>query len=266
MAKDIYSAFQEKGYYIYNKPVVDPTRLREALSGVDMIRNGVYNTHCPPVDSPWKPGDDPLKLCKIEQPQLSNKAILELISSPEIGEAIALATGAKMVQVWWVQLLYKPSTKEMQAATNVGWHKDWTYWHPSWDEGSRLLTAWLALSNVTEESGPLTFIERSHTWQNAGGGDFFAQDIAPSTFYIPENEKWHEVMATMPAGAISLHDCNLIHGSKANHSGAPRISLALHVRTEKSRPKNGEREGLAYMIDDIKHCPIIFGQHHKDAF
>ena len=38
-----------------------------------------------------------------------------------------------------------------------------------WEEGSELLTAWIALTDVTERSGPMRFVRGSHRWGSHGG-------------------------------------------------------------------------------------------------
>ena len=108
--KNINTSFSDNGYYITNNSIVDPELVNQARNAVDKIRNGDYDTGKPPKPSPWNPGDDPNVLCKIEQPQIANKTISKLISSSRIGELAAKAANAEMIQVWWVQLLYKPST------------------------------------------------------------------------------------------------------------------------------------------------------------
>ena len=47
---------------------------------------------------------------------------------PALGELAAKVSGAKAVQIWWVQLIYKPpAITGAPIATNVGWHQDRYY-------------------------------------------------------------------------------------------------------------------------------------------
>ena len=80
-----------------------------------------------------------------------------------------------MVQVWWTQLLYKPPQAAAPTNTTIGWHQDRSYWG-AWEEGSELFTAWVALSDVTAESGPMKFVRGSHRWGFLEGSDFYGQD------------------------------------------------------------------------------------------
>ena len=232
-----------------------------------MLRAGLYDTGTPPPKSRWSPGDDLDSLCKIEQPQIANEAIATLVRSPEIGEWTARVTDAEMIQVAGVQLLYKPpAVYDKSAPTKVGWHRDWTYFRKHWEPGSLLLTAWIALSDVEEVSGPMNFVAGSHRWGETIGGDFFSQDISQRDFSVPSNRVWTEASALMAAGGLSVHDQHVLHGSGENVSDAPRRSLAIHVRTEKSRPIGGRRVGLTSHIDDLYVSPIIYGKKVATAF
>ena len=258
---DIRERYGDQGFFIFHRPVLDPGLTRRARTGMDMIRRGEYDLDdVEPRKSAWNPGDDPDVLCKIEQPQFLNRAIREVAASPVIGRLAATATGAKMIQTWWIQLLYKPPTPGGETtATRVGWHQDWNYWRPAWEEGSELLTAWVALSDVKEESGPMKFVSGSHRWGYVEGSDFFSQDGGRRHIQVPAGKQWREAGALMEAGGLSLHDRLVLHGSDRNRGRGPRRSLAIHLRTENSRPVGGKREGLTSYIDNPEVCPVIFG-------
>ena len=252
--------YADDGFYIHPKPLLDADLVRAATSGMDSIRAGVYDTGTEPMPSPWKPGDDPQILCKIELPQRASTAIGSLVSDQRLGELAAKVTGADWVQVWWVQLLYKPPTPP-KPGVNVGWHQDRQYWS-AWEEGSELFTAWVALSDVAENSGPMRFVPGSHQWGLLGEGDFFGQDLSSQrqNMRLPEGVQWREeVPAILPPGGVSFHDCLTFHASGENTSAGPRRSLAIHMRTAKSKPIDDRREGLTRFLDDLDMNPVIYG-------
>ncbi|MDR3710845.1 MAG: phytanoyl-CoA dioxygenase family protein [Capsulimonadaceae bacterium] len=260
--KDKALQYAGDGFYVHSVPIFTAEQIERGVRGMDAIRRGEYDTGTPPEASPWNPGDDPDKLCKIEMPQMADSAIRALVSDTRLGELAAHVTGASMVQVWWVQLLYKPSTTaSLTAATSVGWHRDRTYWG-AWEQGSDLFTAWLALSDVDEASGPMRFVPGSHEWPNVSGGDFFAQDLDSQRqgFAAPEGKEWRERLAILPSGGVSFHDDLTLHGSGPNRSGHPRRSLAIHMRTERSKPADHLRDGLTKHIADLDICPVIHGR------
>jgi Phytanoyl-CoA dioxygenase (PhyH) len=263
------AAFNVDGFYILPAPILPADLIARAIAGQDAVRNGIYETGTPPQPSYWNPGDDPRKLCKIEMPQVANRAIMELVSHPALGELAAELTGAEWVQLWWVQLLYKPPAVSggasalrpmgsTEVATNIGWHQDRHYWQ-IWEEGSELFTAWVALSDVTAEAGPMRFVRGSHRW-GLQQSDFYGQDheAQRQTIRVPEGERWEEVPALLPPGGVSFHHNLTYHGSGPNRTGEPRRSFAIHLRTERSGPVDGARKGLTRFIDDLDTCPIIY--------
>lgn len=258
---DAATFYRSNGYYLHSKPILSPEAIASTVRGMEHVRDGHYETGIPPEDSPWKPGDDPRMLCKIEMAHQCNRAIMAALMTPQLGELAAEITGASMIQVWWLQLLMKPpATSGGEFKTNVGWHQDAQYWD-CWEDDSEVFTAWLALSDVTEEAGCMHFVPGSHTWGLLGQGDFFAQDLDSQSrgIRVPEGKLWEETSGALPPGGVSFHHRLTLHGSGPNRSVQPRCSLAIHLRTEKSSPKNGLRKGLAEFIDDTTRCPILWG-------
>jgi hypothetical protein len=252
--------FQKEGFVICSDPVLPADLVASAREGMDAIRRGEYDRGQPPNPSPWNLGDSADTLCKIEQPQFASQAVLDLVGHSRIGELAAQATDAEWIQVWWVQLLHKPSGVESpETRINIGWHQDWNYWG-SWEEGSELLTAWVAVSDVQEDCGPMRFVKGSNHWGLVEGSDFHGGDLdsVRGALKIPQDSKWAEEPALMSAGGLSLHDCYTIHGSGQNRSGSPRCSFAIHLRTQKSSPVEGLRKGLTKFIDDETVCPVIY--------
>lgn len=259
MTDSIRDNYERDGFYIHAASVLSPATLTRAIDGLELVRDAGSDTGEEPDSRGWKPGDDPRALCKIEQPQLASAALRDALRSPELGELAAAVTGAERVQVWWVQGLVKPGVPDEPASamTNVGWHQDLTYWS-AWDEGSELFTAWLALSDVTADSGPMAFVCGSHRWGLLPGGDFFGQDqdALRAGIPIPKGEEWRTVDDILPPGGVSFHHRMVFHGSHRNVTSHPRRSLAIHLRTEKSRPK-AESWVTRYLdLPDI--CPVIF--------
>lgn len=250
--------FEEDGFYVHAQSLFPEDVIQRAVEGMDKIRVGDYDTGQPPFESPWNPGDDPNKLCKIEMPQIASYGVRELLNYPTLGELAAEITGAKWVQLWWVQLLYKPPAVTQAPAPTVGWHQDYQYWQHTWTPDSELFTAWIALSDVTEESGPMRFVRGSHKW-GLLEGDFFG-DFTQQKIQTPDGAAWEEVSGALPPGGVSFHDKLVFHGSGPNHSSMPRRSFAVHLRTDKSALREPDkREGLSLFVDNEDYCPIIYG-------
>ncbi len=259
-----YEDYRRDGYFIHARPVIPGDLVRRAMEGVDDVLAGRYETGIPPQPSYWNPGDDPNKLGKVEMPQLANRAIKELVSHPALGRLAAEVTGAKRVQVWWVQLLSKPpASTDAGSGVSVGWHQDRQYWK-AWKEGSELFTAWVAVSDVGPDTGPMAFVNGSHTWGLLNQGAFYIDnsddiEMQRDQISLPPGETWREVEATMSPGGVSFHHCLTFHGSRPNRSGVPRRSFAIHMRTENSYPVSQPEGTLAQFIHNTETCPVVYG-------
>src|SRR5882672_6587981 len=112
--------FERDGFCLV--PAVIPADLVERVRPrIDAIMRGEYETGRTPNSRNWKPGDSEMILRKIDQPNLSDRTILELVTYPALGTWAASLTGAKRVQIFGVQLLYKPPGG--QTAASIGWHQ-----------------------------------------------------------------------------------------------------------------------------------------------
>lgn len=262
--QSIQEQYRADGFSIHPQPIIPADIVGAAIHGMDEVRDGRYDTGTPPQPSRWNPGDDPnTKIGKIEMPQIANHAIMDLITVPALGQLAAEVTGARAVQIWWVQLLYKPpALPDSNRSPGIGWHQDRHYWQ-IWEDDSELFTAWVALSNVAANSGPMVFVRGSHHWGYVEGQSDFQEEADQATLRAQiegtTSQTWEEVTAILPPGGVSIHHNLTYHGSGANTSGEPRRSFAIHMRTERSRPKGGVREGLTRFIDNLDFCPVIYG-------
>ncbi|MCY3770888.1 MAG: phytanoyl-CoA dioxygenase family protein [Gemmatimonadetes bacterium] len=245
--------YRRDGFY-FSPPIIPTDLISRVTARMDAVMAGDYETGEPPRRS-WNPGDDPKRIRKIDQAHLSDRTIYELASHPEIGRWAAALLGTKRVQLWASQMLYKPPGGEV--AGNVGWHQDKQYW--KYMEGD-LFTAWVAVSDVTAESGPMRFLRGSHRWGLLDSGDFFGHDheAQQKDIPVPEGESWEEVEAVLPHGAVSFHDRHTYHASGPNVSDAPRRSFAFHLRTENTRPVEGRNDYYVQHLDDPAYCPVLY--------
>lgn len=247
--------YKEQGYCLI-PGVVPQVTVQQAIPHMQAVMMGDYETGVAPLAA-WKPGDDETKIRKIDQAHLSNETLHKLISHPSIGQWAAAITGASMVQVWAVQMLYKPPGGS--SAGGIGWHQDWQYWKPWWQPESELFTAWLAIGDVAEENGPMKLIPGSHRWGFLDQGDFFDGDLEREQISVPQGETWREESAVLPAGGLSFHHRLTYHGSGPNVSQEPRRAFAIHLRTEKSAPLPGSDDYYTTHLDDPHICPVIYG-------
>jgi hypothetical protein len=252
--------FDRDGYFISPGPLIPEELLARVRPRIDAVYAGEYETGIAPVGNPPPGKEPPTSLVKIDNAHRSDRTIHELVSHPAIGRWAAALTGAKMVQVFAVQMLIKPPGSAGNG--NVGWHQDYEYW-----EGGlvgELFTAWVAISDVTAESGPMRFVRGSNHWGLLKAGDFFGKNLDAIKQRMMEkngSDAWQEAAAVMPPGGVSFHHRLNVHGSGPNVAAGPRVSFAIHLRTEKSGLRDGVKwQDVGYLNDfaDLHGCPVIY--------
>jgi ectoine hydroxylase-related dioxygenase (phytanoyl-CoA dioxygenase family) len=250
--------FERDGFYIVPS-IIPPELLARVRKRIDAVYAGDYETGVPPCGSPKGSKEPPQKLVKIDNAHRSDRTIMELVSHPAIGRWAAAITGAKMIQIFACQMLIKPPGG--QGGVNVGWHQDQEYWDGALQ--GELFTAWAAISDVTAQSGPMRFVRGSNHWGLLKAGDFFSDklDELKQRIQAKSGGKWEEIAAVLPPGGVSFHHRLTVHGSGENHSPSPRISFAIHLRTEKSDLREGVKwPEVGYLNDfaDPIGSPVIY--------
>tara|TARA_B100001996_G_scaffold314904_1_gene257649 strand:+ start:876 stop:1652 length:777 start_codon:yes stop_codon:yes gene_type:complete len=223
----------------------------------DVIQ-GKYNTGRAPEERFWNVGDDPENIIKIDKPHLSNSHIKKLITNSKLGKCLAEITKSNKIQVWHSQSVWKPPGGSKKG--NAGWHRDIQYW-PFWKpEG--VFTAWIALTDVHKNSGPVRFILGSHKWSNLKGLDFFDKDINFQDKIINKTKKGYKIKSSIiNKGQLSVHNSGIYHSSKENTTNKPRVGLVVHFSTDKAKTisvTGSLSNYLKYNLNDKDICPIIY--------
>lgn len=251
------SEMYERAGFCCAPPVYGSDEIALVNAAVDAVLRGEYETGVAPFHK-HRPEHLTQPLVKIDMAQLANRTILSFLSDRRLGECAARVTGARRVQVWATQLLIKrPGTP---TTGGVGWHRDETYWK-FWTPDSELFTAWIALSEVGLEQGPVCMISGSHRWADAEGGNFFDGnlDAVKKAFAPPAPDAWRETPMLLPPGAVSFHHKRTIHGSYPNTSAVERRSFAVHMCTENARLRpDAKPSPYVAHLDDPCHAPVIW--------
>lgn len=142
------------------------------------------------------------------------------------------------IMIWSAEFFIK----EANTAHTVGMHQDLTYW--GMGETPDQVTAWIALSPATEESGCMDFVCASHknpilphkdTYSNTNllsRGQEIAVDVADED----------KTRITLAPGQMSLHHGLTIHGSGPNRSDDRRIGLAIRYLNPNARQLVADRD------------------------
>ena len=132
--------------------------------------------------------------------------------------------------------------KEPGNGKKVSWHQDLTYWGLS---GEQVVTAWIALSPATLESGCMQFWPGSHREGKIAHRDTYAEDNILHRGQTVEAEIPEEeiLAAELRPGQASIHHGWLMHGSGPNHSADRRIGLTLQYLTPSIKQLFTDKEG-----------------------
>ena len=182
----------------------------------------------------------PLNTYKRVNAQIVMPLAYEIGMNDAILDAVENVLGPD-IMLYSVEFLIKePHTKHV-----VTMHQDLAYW--GMGDMDNILTAWLALSDATVQSGCMDFVQGSHKSEILAHEDSFdehnllsrGQEIVVNV--APEDR----VAVELPAGSMSLHHGLTIHGSGPNSTDDRRIGVAIRYISSKMT-KAGD--GLDYAI------------------
>ena len=237
---------------VYSKKEID-----SAYKGLNKVINGEYNTGRSPERRFWEVGDNPNSIIKIDKPHICDDSVWSLITKPEFGKILSIATNSKTIQVWHSQVVWKPPSKELSG--NAGWHRDAQYW-PFWSKVG-LYTAWIALSSVSIYSGPVRFIAKSNHWEDLEGLDFFNKNLKTQDSVLDKYYKNRSIVnGILDIGEVSIHTSLTYHSSAANKEKIPRVGMVVHFCTEEAQKMivNGEHANYLDQLNDPKTAPVIY--------
>ena len=133
--------------------------------------------------------------------------------------------------------------KDPDTTTYVSWHQDSTYMGI---EGTDMVTAWVALTSSTAESGCVSVASGTHRDGIQPHVDQFGPDnILTRGQYVDGIDEATTVDVELRPGQMSLHHPHLVHGSRPNSSTDRRVGVAFqsYVGAE-VRPSRGEHHVL----------------------
>ena len=157
----------------------------------------------------------------------------DIVRRSEILDAVEDILGPDIL-CWQTSLFIK----EARDPGFVSWHQDGNYWGLSRHE---VVTAWLALSRSTIESGCMKMMPGSHLWDSVEHEDTFDKDnlLTRGQVMKQEMDEAKALDIVVAPGEISLHHVNIAHASAPNHSDDRRIGLALRYVTPRVRQVTG---------------------------
>lgn len=163
--------------------------------------------------------------------------VARMARHPQIVDAVKKVLGPDLL-CWGAEFF----TKEAHTKKIVSWHQDLTYW--GLGHGEHEVTAWVALSPATVESGCMKFVPGSHKNQILPHVDTFDENNLLSRgqeMSVKVDEKDAVPVVLMP-GEMSLHHGRMFHASGPNVSDDRRMGLVIRYITPEMKQQNPGRD------------------------
>ena len=167
------------------------------------------------------------------------KWIDDLMRDSKILDAVEDLIGPDIL--CWNTLIW---TKEARSESFVSWHQDLRYWGLDTND---LVTAWLALSPATLESGCMHVLPGSHKGELLPHKDEYREDnlLTRGQEISVEVDEAKTVAMPLQTGEISLHNGRLAHASSPNRTDDRRIGLSMHYMPTSTKQVIGEWDSAA---------------------
>ena len=219
-----------------------------------------YRAELEAIECDWLTADlpQPLNTYKRVNAHCVLPLAARLAQDPRVLDVVENILGPDLM-IWSAEFFVKePRTNHI-----VGMHQDLTYW--GLGETSDQVTAWIALSPATTQSGCMDFVAGSHKNPILPHNDTFSdnnllsrgQEIAVD---VAEEDKTH---IELQPGQMSLHHGLTIHGSGPNISDDRRIGFAIRYLNPNARQQVAERDyammarGVDFSGNFIHYMPPV---------
>lgn len=173
-----------------------------------------------------------------------------LIRDPRILDPVADIIGPDIL-CWNVQFW----TKEPKSSDYVSWHQDYQYWGL---DSAEIVTAWVAFSPATIESGCMRMQPGSHTVQLPHQDLFEKTNMLSRGQTIPEGiDEARAVNIILKAGEMSLHHVRIAHASAPNRSADRRIGLSIRYMPPHTRQQLAAWDSAALVRGEDRYGHFV---------
>ncbi len=180
------------------------------------------------------------------------------VKSPRLAEIARSLVGRRSIRLWHDHAFIKPA----KDGAETKWHQDFPYW-PMNEPGA--LSCWIALDDVNEKNGCLSFIPGSHMKGRLKPVSLTNRDNIFRLAGMKKKDIKPAVME-MKAGSCTFHDGNTFHYAGGNTTLRPRRALAIiYVPSETIYNGNSHpvSDGLELKVGEPirgKHFPDLAGK------
>lgn len=168
-----------------------------------------------------------------KKPHMLVPWLARLVRAPAILDPVSEILGNDVL--CWSSLFF---AKPAGDPGYVAWHQDATYWGLS---EPAVLTAWIAFTPSTRESGCLRVVPGSHrapALPHRANNDA-ANMLSRSQEIAVAVDEAQAVDVVLAPGEMSLHHVMTVHGSEPNRAAEPRIGYAIRYIAGRVRQTAG---------------------------
>jgi ectoine hydroxylase-related dioxygenase (phytanoyl-CoA dioxygenase family) len=182
----------------------------------------------------------------------------DLIRDPRVLDPVSQLIGTDVL--CWNTLCW---FKDAHSESFVSWHQDTRYWGLS---SEKVVTAWIALSPATIESGCMRVMPGTHRGEVLPHQDTYQDDNMLTrgqsiTAGVRDADAVHMPLA---AGEMSIHNYRLAHASGPNTSDDRRIGVSMHFMPPDTEQIVGDWDSAALVrgsdpFGHFEHTPVPAG-------
>lgn len=189
--------------------------------------------------------------------------LYDLVCDPAILDHVEKILGPDIL-CWSSSFFSKPPNDR----AFVSWHQDLTYWGL---EPEVIVTAWIAITPSTRESGCMRVIPGSHIQGQQGHSDTYATENLLSRGQVLDVKVDEDcaVDILLQPGEMSLHHVLMVHGSEINQTQAPRHGYAIRYIPTYCKQVGGRTTSLLVRGEDrygnFDSVPRPAADMHPDA-
>jgi len=170
----------------------------------------------------------------------------DLIRDPRILDPIEQLIGPNILcwnTIFWI--------KDVGSESFVSWHQDTRYWGLS---SPNVITAWLALSPASVESGCMRVMPYTHLGEVMPHEDRYHNDnMLTRGQEITEGiDDEKAVFMPLKTGQISFHNYRLAHSSGPNRAQDRRIGISMHFMPTDTEQIVGDWDSAALVRGEDK--------------
>lgn len=171
----------------------------------------------------------------------------KLVHHPKILDVVEDVIGPDIL-CWESALFVKPANSDVY----ISWHQDLTYWGL---DDSEILTAWVALSPSTYDSGCVRVMPGTHVGNVVPHRDTFDRNnmLTRGQEIVVKFDQAQAINLELQPGQMSLHHVKLFHCSNQNRSGEQRIGLAIRYMPPCVRQVVGNKDSATLVRGEDRY-------------